>query len=187
MPHENQTVDLELFEILSDRITKLNESLQKVVQEACLLAKCVSSLNFKNKPDNEKRIVRIDSVNTGAPNLQHDTQPRAVSTPTPSTTSLSPPPIIKPRFSASTSEVHPVDFIQQLEDYLAMFQGDEQEKLKIVMTCLAGDDMFDEFKAVFLEHFWGLDKQRSLRQRLTNGVYQMTRGVTQGFCDGWPR
>jgi hypothetical protein len=187
MPLENQTVDLELFDILSDRITKLNESLQKVVQETCFLVKCVSSLQVKNKTDNAKP---IDSVNIGAPDLHDDTNSTSVSNPIPSTTSLLPPPIIKPRFSASTSDVHPVDFIQQLDDYLAMFQGDEQQKLKIVMTCLAGDarvfarafrdsfSTFDEFKAVFLEHFWGLDKQRSLRQRLTNGVYQMTRGVS---------
>jgi hypothetical protein len=132
----------------------------------------------------------IDSVNTEASNLHHDTQSPAVSIPIPSTDTLLPPPVIKPRFSASTSDVHPVDFIQQLEDYLAMFQGDEQQKLKIVMTCLAGDarvfarafwdsfSTFDEFKVVFLEHFWGLEKQRSLRQRLTNGVYHMNREVS---------
>jgi hypothetical protein len=56
----------------------------------------------------------------------------------PSTGTLLPPTVIKPRFSVSTSDVQvpPVDFIQQLEDYLAMFQGDEQQKLK------NRDDMF---------------------------------------------
>jgi hypothetical protein len=36
MALENQIIDSELFEIFSDHITKLNESLQRVVQEACI-------------------------------------------------------------------------------------------------------------------------------------------------------
>jgi hypothetical protein len=50
-----------------------------------------------------------------------------------------------------------VDFIDQLEDFLAMFQVDEQQKLKITTTCLVGDArVFDKLKAVFLDHFRNL-------------------------------
>jgi hypothetical protein len=98
------------------------------------------------------------------------------------------PPVNKPTFSANSTDINPLEFLRELEDYVTSFGGSAQQQLNLVMSCLQGEarvfakafrfeyNDFDEFKAIFRENYWNGETQREIREDLFRGSYKPRNG-----------
>lgn len=98
-----------------------------------------------------------------------------------------------PRF-ADTAELHPVDFVAQLEDYFCNMRVPGDRQAKLAVKCLDGTAKtwgtvlanrfadFSVFKTKFLARFWGEDRQRKIKYEIFSDQFKEG-NMTQYFLD----
>jgi hypothetical protein len=92
-------------------------------------------------------------------------------------------PLMKPSFSGKSTDIHPLQFLRDLDDYVSYYGGTPRQQLNLVMSCLKGEAKtfarafhyryknFTEFKAIFKTFYWSVEKQRKVRESLFRGTY----------------
>jgi sulfite reductase alpha subunit-like flavoprotein len=94
----------------------------------------------------------------------------------------------QPFFRGQSSDVHPTDFMRELEEFVSFFGATPEQQINLAISCLQGEartfarafrykfNTFGEFKFSFLEQFWGIHRQRKVRHKLENGAYEAKKG-----------
>lgn len=92
--------------------------------------------------------------------------------------------ITKPTFNGDIEVQHPIEFLQEVEQYVLSSGVDPRYKIQFVMSCLEGDARvwargfsylfinYDHFHNHFLQQFWGQRTQRLVRDELMHGNYR---------------
>lgn len=93
----------------------------------------------------------------------------------------------KPTFDGCN--IHPIIFLDDLEIYITRIRAQKND-LKVTMDCLTGEARswarifianwkdFSDFRADFLDQFWGRDTQNKIRRKISNGKWDTNKSKT---------
>jgi hypothetical protein len=183
------------------QMSKLTELVNATVNEVYRLAEVVNSLNFvdnsftvmNRQPNSENDISVSNHIRPVTP-LQQETTSSSenfnsfVPANDISTVQSSFQHVSKPMFCGKSSDAHPMDFLHELDDYIQQMGGTENQKLNRVLTCLQGEprvfarafkykySTFADFKKLFRNRYWALEKQREVCEKLQKCSYKSSRG-----------
>jgi sulfite reductase alpha subunit-like flavoprotein len=161
--------DHKMVHYVESRIKELNEHLLSLTKEVNSLSTFLQSL--KNE--------------VAAPN---DDQSTTLLTATASTNNVKTVTPQQPFFRGRSSDVHPMDFIRELEEFVVFYGATAEQQINLAISCLQDEartfarafrykfNTFAEFKTSFLDQFWGTSRQRKVRKKLESGIYESKKG-----------
>jgi sulfite reductase alpha subunit-like flavoprotein len=166
--------DQKTLQFVESRIQELSEHLKSITKELSSLTDFLMAIKNDVSPNAE--IINTEPV----------IHPQIISNPT-TNVPVTPK---QPVFRGQTSDVHPIDFMCELEEFITAFAATSEQQINLAISCLQGEartlvrafrykiNTFADFNELFLEHFWGIERQRKVRLKLENGAYEAKKGVS---------